>query len=55
MNMIAAAIGRILLALIFIVSGASKLFDPAGTLLAVYESFRGESKTSVVLPPPSGR
>ena len=31
MNMIAAAIGRILLALIFIVSGASKLFDPAGT------------------------
>ena len=31
MNMIAAAIGRILLALIFIVSGASKLFDPATT------------------------
>ena len=31
MNMIAAVIGRILLALIFIVSGASKLFDPAGT------------------------
>ena len=29
MNMIAAAIGRILLSLIFIVSGASKLFDPA--------------------------
>ena len=31
MNMIAAAIGRILLSLIFIVSGASKLFDPAAT------------------------
>ena len=31
MNMIAAAIGRILLSLIFIVSGASKLFDPATT------------------------
>ena len=29
MNMIAAAIGRILLSLIFIVSGASKLFDTA--------------------------
>ena len=29
MNMIAAAIGRILLSLIFIVSGASKLFDIA--------------------------
>ena len=29
--MIAAVIGRILLSLIFIVSGASKLFDPAGT------------------------
>ena len=31
MNMIAAAIGRILLSLIFIVSGANKLFDPAST------------------------
>ncbi len=31
MNTIAALIGRILLSLIFIVSGASKLFDPAGT------------------------
>ena len=31
MNMISAAIGRILLALIFIVSGASKLFDTAAT------------------------
>lgn len=31
MNIIAALVGRILLALIFIVSGASKLFDPAGT------------------------
>ena len=31
MNTIAALIGRILLALIFIGSGASKLFDPAGT------------------------
>ncbi len=31
MNMIAAFVGRILLALIFIVSGASKLFDIAGT------------------------
>ena len=31
MNMIAAAVGRILLSLIFIISGASKLFDPAGT------------------------
>ena len=31
MNMIVAAIGRILLSLIFIVSGASKLFDPAAT------------------------
>ena len=31
MNTIAAFIGRILLALIFIVSGAGKLFDPAGT------------------------
>ena len=31
MNMIAAAIGRILLSLIFIVSGASKLFDTAAT------------------------
>ena len=31
MNTIAALIGRILLALIFIVSGASKLFDPSGT------------------------
>ena len=31
MNMIAAAVGRILLALIFIVSGASKLFDTAAT------------------------
>jgi len=30
-NTIAALIGRILLALIFIVSGASKLFDPSGT------------------------
>ena len=31
MNVIAALIGRILLSLIFIVSGASKLFDPATT------------------------
>ncbi len=31
MNTIAALIGRILLSLIFIGSGASKLFDPAGT------------------------
>ena len=31
MNTVAALIGRILLALIFIVSGAAKLFDPAGT------------------------
>lgn len=31
MNVIAALIGRILLSLIFIVSGASKLFDPAIT------------------------
>lgn len=31
MNTIAAFVGRILLALIFIVSGISKLFDPAGT------------------------
>lgn len=31
MNMIAALIGRILLSLIFIVSGAGKLFDPSGT------------------------
>ncbi len=31
MNTIAALIGRILLSLIFIVSGANKLFDPAGT------------------------
>lgn len=31
MNVIAALIGRILLSLIFIVSGAGKLFDPAGT------------------------
>lgn len=31
MNMIAATIGRILLSLIFIVSGASKLFDLTGT------------------------
>lgn len=31
MNTIAALIGRILLAVIFIASGAGKLFDPAGT------------------------
>ena len=31
MNTVAALIGRILLALIFIVSGAAKLFDPSGT------------------------
>ena len=31
MNVIAAVVGRILLSIIFIVSGASKLFDPAGT------------------------
>lgn len=31
MNVIAALIGRIMLSLIFIVSGASKLFDPATT------------------------
>lgn len=31
MNTVAAFVGRILLAVIFIVSGISKLFDPAGT------------------------
>ena len=31
MNVIAAVVGRILLSIIFIVSGASKLFDPEGT------------------------
>jgi tRNA pseudouridine55 synthase len=35
--------------------GPWALFDPAGALLAVYEGFRGESKPSVVLPPPTGR
>ena len=31
MNMIAAFVGRVLLSIIFIVSGISKLFDPATT------------------------
>ncbi len=36
-------------------AGPWALFDPAGSLLAVYEGFRGESKPSVVLPRPAGR
>lgn len=45
MNTIAALIGRILLSLIFIVSGVSKLFDPSGTEALI---------TGVGLPPGLG-